>query len=66
MKSFAHQAPLSWDFPGKNTRVGCYSLLQGIFLIQGSNLGLLYCRQIFYHVSHQTIILEDSNKILNK
>ena len=29
------------------------SLLQGIFLTQGSNLGLLYCRQILYHLSHQ-------------
>ena len=26
-----------WDSPGKNTRVSSYSLLQGIFLIQGSN-----------------------------
>ena len=31
----ACQAPLSWDFPGKNTRVGCYFLLQGIFFNQG-------------------------------
>ena len=23
-----------WDFPGKNTGVGCHSLLQGIFLTQ--------------------------------
>ena len=23
-----------WDFPGKNIRVGCYFLLQGIFLIR--------------------------------
>ena len=30
-----------------------HSLLQGIFLTQGSNLGLLYCRQILYHLSHQ-------------
>ena len=30
-----------WNFPGKNTRVGCHSLLQGIFLTQGSNLHLL-------------------------
>ena len=30
-----------WDFPGKNTRVGCHFLLQGTFLIQGSNLCLL-------------------------
>ena len=27
-----------WDFPGKNTRVGCHFLLQGIFPTQGSNL----------------------------
>ena len=25
----------SWNFPGKNTRVGCYFLLQGIFPTQG-------------------------------
>ena len=30
-----------WDSPGKNTGVGCHSLLQGIFLTQGSNLCLL-------------------------
>ena len=27
-----------WDFPGKNTAVGCHFLLQGIFPTQGSNL----------------------------
>ena len=31
----------SWDFPGKNIGVGCRSLLQGIFLTQGSNSRLL-------------------------
>ena len=31
-----------WDFPGKNTGVGCHFLLQGIFLTQGSNLSLLH------------------------
>ena len=31
----------SWDSPGKDTRVGCHALLQGIFLTQGSNLRLL-------------------------
>ena len=31
-----------WDFPGKNTGVGCHFLLQGIFPIQGSNLRLLH------------------------
>ena len=30
-----------WDSPGKNTETGCYYLLQGIFLTQGSNLHLL-------------------------
>ena len=30
----------------------CHSLLQGIFQTQGSNLGLLHCRQILYHLSH--------------
>ena len=30
-----------WDFPGKNRRVGCNFLLQGIFPTQGSNLHLL-------------------------
>ena len=29
------------------------SLLQGIFLTQGSNLGFLHCRQILYHLSQQ-------------
>ena len=40
-----------WDSPGKNTGVGCHFLLQGIFLTQGSKLGLLHCRQILYHMS---------------
>ena len=42
-----------WDSPGKNTGAGCHALLQGIFLTQGSNSGLLHCRQILYHMSHQ-------------
>ena len=33
----------------KNTGVGCHALPQGIFLTQGSNPGLLHCRQILYH-----------------
>ena len=41
------------DSPGKNTRVGCYALLQEIFPTQGSNPGLPHCRQILYHLSHQ-------------
>ena len=33
----AHQAPLPWGFPGKNTGVGCHFLLQGIFPSQELN-----------------------------
>ena len=40
-----------WDSPGKNTEAGFHTLLQGIFLTQGLNLGLLYCRRILYHLS---------------
>ena len=35
-----------------NTGVGCHSLLQGIFLTQGLNPGLLHCRWILYHWCH--------------
>ena len=42
-----------WDSPGKNTRVDCHSLLQGIFLTQGLNLGLLHCRQFLCHLRHR-------------
>ena len=41
-----------WNSPGKNTRVGSCSLLQGIFPTQGSNPGLLHCRPILYHLRH--------------
>ena len=44
-----------WDCPGKNAGVGCHFLLQGIFSTQGSNPGLLHCRQILHHFSHQGI-----------
>ena len=33
--------------------MGCHFLLQGIFLTQGSNLGLLHCRWILYSLGHQ-------------
>ena len=42
-----------WNSPGKNTGVGNHSLLQGIFLTHRSNLDVLYCRRILYHLSHQ-------------
>ena len=44
-----HQVPLSMDFPGKNTGVGCHFLLQGIFPTQGSNPNLLFGKQILHH-----------------
>ena len=45
------QAPLSIGFPSKSTGVGCHFLLQGIFLTQELNPGLLHCRQILYQLS---------------
>ena len=42
-----------WNSPGQNTGVGSLSLLQGIFPTQGSNPGLLHCRQILYQLSHK-------------
>ena len=41
------------DSPGKNIGVSCHTLLQGIFLTQGSNSGLLHCMWILYCMSHQ-------------
>ena len=48
----AHQVPLSWDSPGKNTGAGCHALLQGIFLTQGLNPRLLCLLhwQVLYHL----------------
>ena len=54
--------PMDCSLPGssvhgilqaRDTRMDSHSLLQGIFLTQGSNLGLLHCRQILSHLSHQ-------------
>ena len=44
------------DSPGKNTRVGCHLLLQGIFPTQGSNPRLLcplHCWRILYLLCHR-------------
>ena len=53
----AYQAPLSMGFPrdflDKSTGVVCHFLLQGILPTQGSNPGLLHCRQMLYNLSHQ-------------
>ena len=42
-----------WNSLGQNTGAGILSLFQGIFPTQGSNTGLLHCRQILYRLSHQ-------------
>ena len=43
---------IPWNSPGQNTGVSSHSLLEGIFPTQGSNLGLLHCRQILCHLSY--------------
>ena len=48
-------SPAHGDSPGKNTRVDCHFVLQGIFPTQGSNPGLLHGRQILYHLSHREV-----------
>ena len=42
-----------WNSPGQNTRVSSLSFLQGIFLTQESNQGLLHCRRILYQLSYE-------------
>ena len=53
----AYQLLHPWNFPDKSTGVGCHFLLQGIFPTQGSNSGLLHCRQTLYHLSHKGKLL---------
>ena len=42
-----------WDFPGKNTGVGCHFLLQGISPAQGSSLHLLHWQKESLPLSQQ-------------
>ena len=42
-----------WDFPSKNTGVGCHCLFQGIFPTQLSNLRLLQLQADSLSLSHQ-------------
>ena len=42
-----HRLYSPWNSPGQNTGEDCHSLLQGIFLTQAWNPGLLHHRQIF-------------------
>ena len=58
----------SWDFPGKNTGVGCHFLIHGIFPTQGSNmclLRLLYWQEDslpLHYLGSPTIDIRDYNK----
>ena len=54
-----------WDSEGKNTGVGCHTLFQGIFPIQGSNWYVLHRRRILYHWSIVEAQKEGRNKQIN-
>ena len=42
-----------WDSPGKDIGVGYHTLLHGLILTQGLNVGLSQCWWILYCLSHQ-------------
>ena len=48
---YSHHAPLPMELPRQEYWNGSHSLLQGIFLTQGSNTTLLHCGQILYHLT---------------
>ena len=48
-------------FPKEDYGMGQHYFLQGILLTQGSDLGLLHCRQILYCLSHQGSLILDKN-----
>ena len=52
------------DSPGKNTGVGCHAL-QEIFQTQELNPGILHCRLIFYHLSHQGSLYQYATTTIN-
>ena len=66
------QAPLSWDFPGKSTRVDCHSLLQGSSQPRDwTGISHVSCigRWVLYHQCHlgsPSILFfwNDSSKLL--
>ena len=41
-----------WNFPGKNTGVGCHFLFQGLFPTQRLKLHLLHCQVYFLSLYH--------------
>ena len=60
--------PMDYSLSGSSVpgifqaRVDCHFLLQGIFLTQDSNPGLLPCRQMLYRLSHQTSVFQVRNQ----
>ena len=58
------QASLSMGFPGKNSRVGCHFLLQGIFPIRGWNSELLHWQADSLPLSHQGSPSHNSHVLL--
>ena len=49
----SHGVYSPWNPPDQNTRVGSLFLLQRVFQSQRWNPGLLHCKQVLYHLSHQ-------------
>ena len=52
LQTVARQVFCSGASPGKNTAVGCHSLLQGVFPTQGSNICLLNWQEDSLLLSH--------------
>ena len=48
-----HRRYSPWNSPGQSTGVGSFSLLQGIFPIEGLNPSLMHCRQILSQLSRK-------------
>ena len=55
-----------WDFPGKDIGVFCHFLLQGIFPTQGSNLGLLHCRETLYRLSCMVLAQKQKSRSMEQ
>ena len=53
-----------WDFPGKNTGVGCHFHLQGIFLTQESNPCFLHWQMGSLLLSYQFSSVQSSHSIM--
>ena len=60
-RTVARQSPLSMGCSRQEYWSGFHSLLQGIFMTQGFNPGLLHCRQILNHWTTREIQLSILN-----